>query len=96
MPVSDSPVLDADFDWFSVEAIRDPQKYDGYIRDAGPVVYSPQYDVWATVEGGGHSDGPDLGFSCSSSEFLLHFTSPERSESLHSFLLICKISLPGR
>jgi 4-methoxybenzoate monooxygenase (O-demethylating) len=48
MPVSESPVLDANFDWFSVEAIRDPQKYDGYIRDAGPVVYSPEYDVWAT------------------------------------------------
>src|SRR5260370_30765703 len=48
MPVSDSPVLDAGFDWFAVEAIRDPQKYDGLIPEAGPVVYSPQYDVWAT------------------------------------------------
>ena len=38
----------ADFDWFSEEACRDPQKYDAMIREAGPVVYSPQYDVWAT------------------------------------------------
>jgi cytochrome P450 len=38
----------ADFDWFSPEVIRDPQKYDGLIREAGPVVYSPEYDVWAT------------------------------------------------
>ena len=47
MPASDSAV-DTGFDWFSPEVIRDPQKYDGMIREAGPVVYSPQYDVWAT------------------------------------------------
>jgi hypothetical protein len=29
----------ADFDWFSPEVIRDPQKYDGLIREAGPVVF---------------------------------------------------------
>ena len=45
MPVTDSSVH---FDWFSPEACRDPQFYDGLIREAGPVVYSPQYDVWAT------------------------------------------------
>src|SRR5215469_6968892 len=47
MPATDSAV-GTDFDWFSPEVIRDPQKYDGMIREAGPVVYSPQYDVWAT------------------------------------------------
>ena len=47
MTASDS-VVDTGFDWFSPEVIRDPQKYDGMIREAGPVVYSPQYDVWAT------------------------------------------------
>ena len=47
MPATDSAVA-ADFDWFSPEVIRDPQKYDGMIREAGAVVYSPQYDVWAT------------------------------------------------
>lgn len=41
-------VLDADFDMFSQEAIRDPQRYDAMIREAGPVVYFPKYDVWAT------------------------------------------------
>ena len=33
--------VNADFDWFSLEACRDPQRYDGLIREAGPVVYSP-------------------------------------------------------
>jgi len=47
MPATDS-VTDASFDWFSPEVCRDPQLYDGLIREAGPVVYSPQYDVWAT------------------------------------------------
>jgi hypothetical protein len=45
MPVTDSS---EDFDWFSPEVCRDPQFYDGLIREAAPVVYSPQYDVWAT------------------------------------------------
>ena len=45
MPVTESSV---DFDWFSPEACRDPQFYDGLIREAAPVAYSPQYDVWAT------------------------------------------------
>ena len=45
MPVTDSSV---DFDWFSPEVCRDPQLYDGLIREAAPVVYSPRYDVWAT------------------------------------------------
>ncbi|MCW2895792.1 MAG: hypothetical protein QOG28_1744 [Trebonia sp.] len=45
MPVTDSSV---DFDWFSPEVCRDPQLYDGLIREAAPVAYSPQYDVWAT------------------------------------------------
>src|ERR1700748_924302 len=45
MPVTDSSVH---FDWFSPEACRDPQHYDGLIREAAPVVYSPEYDVWAT------------------------------------------------
>ena len=47
MTATDS-VVDASFDWFSPEVCRDPQLYDGMIREAGPVVYSPQYDVWAT------------------------------------------------
>jgi 4-methoxybenzoate monooxygenase (O-demethylating) len=47
MPAIDS-VLDADFDMFSPEAIRDPQRYDALIREAAPVVYLPRYDVWAT------------------------------------------------
>jgi cytochrome P450 len=47
MPTTD-PTVDAGFDWFSPEACRDPQFYDGLIREAGPVVYSPEYDVWAT------------------------------------------------
>jgi cytochrome P450 len=37
-----------DFDWFSPEVCRDPQLYDGLVREAAPVVYSPEYDVWAT------------------------------------------------
>src|SRR3984957_10969204 len=45
MPVTDSSV---DFDWFSPEVCRDPQFYDGLIREAAPVAYSPRYDVWAT------------------------------------------------
>src|SRR6202167_1851710 len=45
MPVTDFSV---DFDWFSPEVCRDPQFYDGLIREAAPVVYSPRYDVWAT------------------------------------------------
>jgi cytochrome P450 len=47
MPAIDS-VLDADFDMFGQEVIRDPQHYDALIREAAPVVYLPQYDVWAT------------------------------------------------
>ena len=47
MPATDS-VTEADFDWFSPEACRDPQHYDAMIREAGPVVYSQQYGVWAT------------------------------------------------
>jgi cytochrome P450 len=47
MPATGS-VTEADFDWFSPEACRDPQKYDALIRESGPVVYSPRYDVWAT------------------------------------------------
>ena len=47
MPAIDS-VLDADFDMFSHEVIKDPQHYDALIREAAPVVYLPQYDVWAT------------------------------------------------
>ena len=47
MPATHS-FTNADFDWFSEEACRDPQKHDAMIREAGPVVYSPRYDVWAT------------------------------------------------
>jgi len=47
MPAINS-VLDADFDMFGPEVIRDPQRYDALIREAAPVVYLPQYDVWAT------------------------------------------------
>src|ERR1700761_9748693 len=45
MPVTDSSV---DFDWFSRESGRHPQHFDGLIREAAPVAYSPRYDVWAT------------------------------------------------
>ena len=45
MPITESSV---DFDWFSPEVCRDPQFYDGLIREAAPVAYSPRYDVWAT------------------------------------------------
>jgi cytochrome P450 len=40
--------LGADFDPFTVEVIKDPQHYDGLIREAAPVVYFPMYDIWAT------------------------------------------------
>jgi 4-methoxybenzoate monooxygenase (O-demethylating) len=47
MPAIES-ALDADFDMFGPDACRDPRPYDTMIREAGPVVYVPQYDVWAT------------------------------------------------
>src|SRR6185437_14667171 len=47
MPANES-VLDTDIDMFGEEAIRDPRPYDTMIREAGPVVYVPRYDVWAT------------------------------------------------
>lgn len=47
MPAIES-TLDADFDMFGPEACRDPRPYDTLIREAAPVVYIPQYDVWAT------------------------------------------------
>src|SRR5689334_21550169 len=40
--------LGADFDPFTPDVIRDPQRYDALIREAAPVVYFPKYDVWAT------------------------------------------------
>jgi cytochrome P450 len=47
MPANES-VLDTDIDMFGPEAIADPRPYDTMIREAGPVVYIPQYEVWAT------------------------------------------------
>lgn len=47
MPANES-VLDTDIDMFGQEAIRDPRPYDTMIREAGPVVYVPRYEVWAT------------------------------------------------
>jgi cytochrome P450 len=47
MPASES-VLDTEIDMFGPEAISDPRPYDTMVREAGPVVYIPQYDVWAT------------------------------------------------
>ncbi|MBO0887229.1 MAG: cytochrome P450, partial [Acidimicrobiales bacterium] len=41
-------VPSSDFDLFSREAIRDPQRYDGMLRELGPVVYMTAYDVWVT------------------------------------------------
>jgi cytochrome P450 len=38
----------SDLDLFSREAIRDPQRYDGMLREIGPVVYMRQYEVWVT------------------------------------------------
>jgi cytochrome P450 len=45
---TDVASLGADFDMFAVDVIKDPQHYDGLIREAAPVVYMPMYDVWAT------------------------------------------------
>jgi len=47
MPANES-VLDTDTDMFGPEAIADPRPYDTMIRESGPVVYIPRYDVWAT------------------------------------------------
>ena len=48
-PVSSSAAsLGAEFDPFTPDVIRDPQYYDGLIREAAPVVYFPKYDIWAT------------------------------------------------
>lgn len=38
----------SDFDLFSREAIRDPQRYDGMLREIGPVVHMNAYGVWVT------------------------------------------------
>jgi 4-methoxybenzoate monooxygenase (O-demethylating) len=49
IPLPDSVAsLGADFDPFALDVIKDPQHYDGLIREAAPVVYFPKYDVWAT------------------------------------------------
>lgn len=42
------PTMADDYDMFDVEALRDPQTHDAVIRERGPVVYMPRYDVWAT------------------------------------------------
>jgi len=47
MPATES-VLNSDIDMFGPEACNDPRPFDTMIREAGPVVYIPQYDVWAT------------------------------------------------
>lgn len=42
------PAMDADYDMFARDVIRDPQTHDAVVRETGPVVYMPRYDVWAT------------------------------------------------
>lgn len=48
MATAEQLVPSSDFDLFSREAIRDPQRYDGMLRELGPVVYMTAYDVWVT------------------------------------------------
>jgi cytochrome P450 len=45
---SSAASLGAEFDPFTPDIIRNPQYYDGLIREAAPVVYFPRYDIWAT------------------------------------------------
>jgi hypothetical protein len=45
---SSAASLGAEFDPFTPDIIRNPQYYDGLIREAAPVVYFPKYDIWAT------------------------------------------------
>jgi cytochrome P450 len=45
---SSTATLGADFDPFAPDVIKDPQHFDGLIREAAPVVYFPKYDIWAT------------------------------------------------
>jgi hypothetical protein len=40
--------LGADFDLFTPDVSKDPQHYDGLIREAAPVVYFSKYAIWAT------------------------------------------------
>jgi cytochrome P450 len=48
MATAERVVPSSDFDLFGREAIRDPQRYDGMLREIGPVVYMTAYDVWVT------------------------------------------------
>jgi cytochrome P450 len=36
----------SDLDPFTVDAIKDPQAFDGMLREMAPVVFLPQYDIW--------------------------------------------------
>ena len=38
----------SDLDMFAVEAVCDPQTYDGHLREQAPAVYLPEYDIWVT------------------------------------------------
>jgi cytochrome P450 len=43
------PPYVSDIDPFSHEAILDSQHYDALLREVGPVVYLPQYDIWVVA-----------------------------------------------
>ncbi|AGS35360.1 cytochrome P450 [Corynebacterium maris DSM 45190] len=44
----DAPVYEGDP--FSMEALRDPHKFDGEVRELGPVVYIKKYDYYAITQ----------------------------------------------
>ncbi len=48
MPEVASPSHVSDLDMFALEAVRDPQTYDGMLREQAPVVHLERYDVWVT------------------------------------------------
>jgi 4-methoxybenzoate monooxygenase (O-demethylating) len=48
MGISTTPAHVSDFDMFTVEAVSDPQTYDGRLREQAPAVYLERYDIWVT------------------------------------------------
>jgi hypothetical protein len=51
---SDPPYV-SDIDPFSHEAILDAIHHDSLLREVGPVVYLPQYDIWVVERYAGGS-----------------------------------------
>lgn len=43
----------SDLDMFALDAVRDPQTFDGALREHAPAVYLKRYDIWAI---GRHAD----------------------------------------